>query len=69
MAKKKQPDADSPKAEEARPTRYDEHWIRYIVCAGVPVGAFIFLTFARHYSEQLALTEQNLTLDSITCPG
>lgn len=67
MAKKKLPEADSSKAEEERPTRYYEYWIRYIVCAGVPVGAFFFLFIARHYSEQLALTEQNLTLDSITC--
>lgn len=63
MTKRRRPEADSRKADE-RPTRYDEHWMRYVVCAGAPIGAFIFLFIARRYSEQIGFIEQNLNLDA-----
>jgi hypothetical protein len=43
---------------------HDEHWIRYIVCAGAPLGAFLFLFIARQYGEQIDRKQINLNLDS-----
>ncbi|HEX8138671.1 MAG TPA: hypothetical protein VF544_13980 [Pyrinomonadaceae bacterium] len=65
MRKRRRIEAGSQKADEPS-ARYDEHWIRYIVCAGAPFGAFLFLFIARRYSEEVSLLEQNLSLDSIT---
>jgi len=65
MTKRRQPEADLQEADE-HATRYDEHWIRYIVCAGAPLGAFLFLFIVRFYSEEVSLKEHNLNLDSIT---
>jgi hypothetical protein len=53
------------KDEPERQSKYFGYWLRYFLCAGSPIGALVFLFFAKRISEKIGFTPYQNAIASL----